>query len=415
MIAPRLTRLAATAWLAVTLGVALPASSVVIDLDDGSGNTTAPPSDPGWTHMGTRAGLSVIYLGGGWILTASHVPFGSVVIGGVVYEAVPGSRIVLETFPGVPADVAVWKLVDGPVLPFLEIGAATPNVGDEVLMIGFGRSRGATEFSCGPFSGFDTLTPNAMRWGTNEIEANGFDIVLSGFTTRSMRVDFDAHPPGSFDNRCAATVDCPEAQASVGDSGGAVFRFNGGGGNWELVGVLYAISSFSCNDPQHPETALFGDQTFMSELPFYRDQLMGVVRTECNDGIDNDGDLLVDLADPGCLSAEDDDEAPDCDGADDDGDSVGNVCDNCTLVFNPSQRDTNGDGYGNICDADYNNNGTVGGSDFNKFRLSFGTSIGDPEYDEDVDIDGDGVIGGDEFAFFRDSNGGVPGPSGLVP
>lgn len=43
---------------------------------------------------------------------------------------------------------------------------------------------------------------------------------------------------------------------------------------------------------------------------------------ECNDGIDNDGDGFVDLADPGCDKAWQDNESPQCnDGLDNDGDS----------------------------------------------------------------------------------------------
>jgi hypothetical protein len=47
---------------------------------------------------------------------------------------------------------------------------------------------------------------------------------------------------------------------------------------------------------------------------------------QCDDGLDNDGDTLVDLADPGCMSASDDDEFavfPVCsDGLDNDGDTL---------------------------------------------------------------------------------------------
>jgi hypothetical protein len=48
---------------------------------------------------------------------------------------------------------------------------------------------------------------------------------------------------------------------------------------------------------------------------------------------------------------------------DGDEDSVGNACDNCSLVGNADQRDTNIDGYGNICDADLNDGGLVTSAD----------------------------------------------------
>ena len=49
---------------------------------------------------------------------------------------------------------------------------------------------------------------------------------------------------------------------------------------------------------------------------------------------------------------------------DSDGDGQQNSVDNCSDDVNPSQHDSNLDGYGNRCDADWNNDGTVGGPDF---------------------------------------------------
>ena len=150
---------------------AAPASSVVIDSGDGTGNTAAPADDPGWDHQGTRAGLTVIYLGNNWILTAAHVPFGNVTIGGVSYSAVANSRVEI-----VPADLAVWQLESAPNLPLLPIRENQPVVGDEMLLIGHGFSRDADTFTCGSLTGYDTGNPQVMRWGTNEVESVGFDV-----------------------------------------------------------------------------------------------------------------------------------------------------------------------------------------------------------------------------------------------
>ena len=51
----------AVAILQVLLASSL--GAVVIDSGNGSGNTSAPLDDPGWSHLGIRSGLSVIYLG----------------------------------------------------------------------------------------------------------------------------------------------------------------------------------------------------------------------------------------------------------------------------------------------------------------------------------------------------------------
>ena len=112
-----------------------------------------------------------------------------------------------------------------------------------------------------------------------------------------------------------------------------------------------------------------------------------------------------------------------------DGDGVQDNMDNCTdvigsaaanaLLVNPSQLDSDGDGYGNQCDGDFNQDGTVGGPDFNIFGTAFGSVEGDANFDHAVDCNGDGIIGGPDFSCFgiqfnngRDGASGGPGPSG---
>jgi hypothetical protein len=88
------------------------------------------------------------------------------------------------------------------------------------------------------------------------------------------------------------------------------------------------------------------------------------VSTEnCTDGVDNDGDGLIDAADPDCVqSCPDADgdgvcddvdncrDTPNADQADADGDGKGDVCDNCRVTPNPDQADADGDGVGDACD-----------------------------------------------------------------
>jgi hypothetical protein len=93
---------------------------------------------------------------------------------------------------------------------------------------------------------------------------------------------------------------------------------------------------------------------------------------------------------------------------DTDGDGVVDTQDNCTLVPNPDQRDTDADGYGNICDADLDNSGLVGFSDFILFRTVYGSA------DPDADFDNTGLVGFSDFIIFRTMYGSAPGPSGLV-
>jgi cysteine-rich repeat protein len=86
----------------------------------------------------------------------------------------------------------------------------------------------------------------------------------------------------------------------------------------------------------------------------------------CSDGIDNDGDGLIDGADTGCFAISPSNPDSDGDGfadisdncpkvanadqKDGDGDGVGDACDNCPKDFNPAQSDGDGDGKGDVCD-----------------------------------------------------------------
>lgn len=97
---------------------------------------------------------------------------------------------------------------------------------------------------------------------------------------------------------------------------------------------------------------------------------------------------------------------------DTDRDGVPDSQDNCTLVYNPDQRDTNGDGYGNICDPDLDNNGTVNINDLNRLKMSIDKL---PVVDVDADLDGNGVVNVNDLNRLKWYLGNPPGPSGLHP
>ena len=96
-----------------------------------------------------------------------------------------------------------------------------------------------------------------------------------------------------------------------------------------------------------------------------------------------------------------------------DGDGVVDGMDNCIEVSNVLQIDTNGDLCGNACDADFDNNGGVGGTDFALWARNFGTTTGHPLFNPDLDVNSNGGVGGEDFAYWAASFGGIPGPSGL--
>ncbi len=98
-----------------------------------------------------------------------------------------------------------------------------------------------------------------------------------------------------------------------------------------------------------------------------------------------------------------------------DTDSRFDLLDNCTATDNENQIDVDGDGYGNLCDGDFNDDGVVGGPDFNTFRACFQgvPTPADPNCEES-DMNGDGVVGMPDFNLFRQQyNQGAPGPSCL--
>jgi hypothetical protein len=240
--------------LAGVLGATIGGSSyaLVVVSDDGSENTTAPSDDPGWANVGTVSTLTGIYLGNSWMLTASHVGAGPVVLGGQTFSPVPNSTVQLRNPDGSVADLIVFRIEYAPHLPRLGIATATPKVGTPVLLIGKGRNRGAPVSWTG-HEGFAWGTAWAPRWGTNTVYKNDIRANSTGAFVTQFRKD-------------GATQH--EAQAAFGDSGGAAFVKVRG--RWRLAGVLYGVTGF---DNQPPETAFYGNFTAIADLSQYRRQI----------------------------------------------------------------------------------------------------------------------------------------------
>jgi hypothetical protein len=269
------------------------AQAVLIETGDGTGNVTAPPDDPGWAHLGTRGGTTVVYLGRRWVLTADHVGAGDIVLEGQTYSPVPGSAIQFENPDTSQADLMVFKIFGNPGLPRLDIPSSPPEIGDPLIAIGNGLNRGsATTFM--ELGGYNWGIGRSMRWGTNIVSE--IDIWVD--TTYSLAATFtDPLDP-------SATAD--EAAGANGDSGGAVFiKF---GGNWYLAGTIFAISQYT---GQPGTTSIYDNELFAVDLSFYRDDILAVIeQRSCSDGLDDDGDGFTDYpADPECASANDDSES----------------------------------------------------------------------------------------------------------
>jgi hypothetical protein len=153
------------------------------------------------------------------------------------------------------------------------------------------------------------------------------------------------------------------------------------------------------------------------------DSLSGPENPPCNDKHDNDGDGFLDwdgagvgAADPECLGdATGKNElvagGPGCTSADTDADGVMDCEDNCLVEPNPSQFDADGDLCGNACDTDYDQSGLGSYPDFGRFIFSFAGAHPCCIHTEPPRA----KVGWSDWGFFQIRFGSAPGPSGSTP
>jgi hypothetical protein len=302
-------------WLILLIALVVrPAMAVVIDSGDGSGNTSAPPDDPGWSNVGVIGGHTTgVYLENHWVLTAGHSRVRELQLGDRLFEPVQGKiehRISAESTPR--ADLKLFQLRERPNLPALRLARSAPRVDTAVVMIGNGRTRSASRtgwslagaivpLSDASYAGYKPAGGSALRWGTNRIAAVDLLLPACKRTSRSFATQFDAGLPTPH-----------EAQAISGDSGGPVFAKDGEG-RWELVGIMFTVAQ---RWKQPGILTVYGDATFAVDIHAYREQIEKIVASSP----DHDRDGILDIDD------------------------------NCTRVRNRDQADEDGDGTGDVCE-----------------------------------------------------------------
>ena len=267
------------------------AEAVVIVSGDGSGNTTAPGDDPGFGNVGVLGSGGAVYLGNRWILTVAHLNTagGEASFGGINYGFLSGTDTRLENAPGSGltgvVDLRMIRLDGEPSLPAVTIASAAPSVGENLVMIGRGNQRDAsetywsvdtvndpdlwTEVTPPPpadQTGFNATGVRTIRWGDNEVLDDSL-VVDGGFgDTQSFSTQFDS---GGFTH---------EGQAVAGDSGGGVFSKSTG--SWELIGIMHTIGTAEGQPGGASGTsAVFGNTTNSADLSAYAEQINAIVTT----------------------------------------------------------------------------------------------------------------------------------------
>jgi hypothetical protein len=284
-----------------------------------NGNTTAASlaaaggpgvAQAGFANVGTSStnNASVVYLGNGWAISAGHVTIssgvGPVRFGGVPYTVDDSSVTDLHNADNTLSDLKVFRINGDPGLPSISPSLISTGVpSGRQIMIGNGLrlsenqsggidqlfwtvddavspwqwTPGAAPAVVGPddYSGYgvNSAASHVIRWGENEVTdrnvvaQTGLDnsnnpLIVHGYTTTFDNLDYiGANPLAS------------EAQASSGDSGGAVFQFSDG--VWKLSGIMVAVNETLSGQPG--DTVLFGDQTLIADLSYYRDQIVAIV------------------------------------------------------------------------------------------------------------------------------------------
>jgi hypothetical protein len=256
------------ALILVWFALAGPAIAIVMNQDEGFG--TPPDRLVASGHVGTVAGggLTIVYLGEGWVLTASHVGAQDVAIDGRIYRKAPNPIVQIYNDDRTEADLIAFRILgnpDLPDLPPLEIISSTPSKGAFAILAGAGREKVSEDRGlAGALKRIWLGEANARpSWGTNTIAGASERVAIGDWVTDAIFTEYSL-----VDDFFATPY---EAQAVRGDSGGALFVADGD--EFVLAGVLFAVSNSSTYQ-RAPSL------TFAVDLARYRQQILEAIAAE---------------------------------------------------------------------------------------------------------------------------------------
>lgn len=208
---------------------------------------------------------NAVYLGWGntvngpraFLLSANHITFSSTIVIESVTYSVTKQQIGTT-------DLAVLTLSNTngimPSLQAISLASSTPTNGSSVIMASYGRQRvqdaTGNRYSSDAIAltnsrtGYTTTNTIVKRWGTNQVA--GTYLVNS---TETVYTTFNQPGFGQW-------FSTSEAQATLGDSGGALFNTNG-----VLLGIAYTVAADNITE------AAFADRTYYSDVATYKQDI----------------------------------------------------------------------------------------------------------------------------------------------
>ena len=206
-----------------------PAGAVILyGTGDPTANTSAPTgtlAGSGWQYEGQFGAFLGTAIASNYFVTAKHIG-GSV---GQTFTFNETNYTTTGAFPDPSSDLQIWQIAGTfPIYAPIYSNAPGSELNLGLVVFGRGTQRGdpvyvGADMHLGGWlwGTFDSI----QRWGTNSVSAIVTDFIYGEL----LRVTFDADAGPN------------EAHLSVGDSGGAVFVFNGNSNRWELAGINLAV------------------------------------------------------------------------------------------------------------------------------------------------------------------------------